>query len=109
MNRISSSRSDGDSESIPTSSALVLAAGLVVPFRADAQIRGRDLDRAVRVGTLVYGVAREIKRETAGSRRSPDTAGRTARPGGAWWVSRWANSAANRSKEMPIRLSSDPG
>jgi len=64
-----------------TPSALVLAAGLALPASADAQLLGRDLDRVVRMGTLVYGVAREIERETAGSRRSPGTAGRTTRSG----------------------------
>lgn len=64
-----------------TSSALLLAAGLVLPVTAGAQIRPRDLDRAVRMGTLVYGVAREIRRETAGSPRSTGTAGRTPRSG----------------------------
>ena len=63
-----------------TSSALLLAAGLALPVRADAQL-GRDFDRAVRMGTLVYGVAREIERGTAGSRRRTGSAGRTTRPG----------------------------
>ena len=64
-----------------TSSALLLAAGLALPAGAEAQLLGRDLDRAVRMGALVYGVARDIERGTAGSRRESRGAGRTTRPG----------------------------
>lgn len=59
--------------------ALLLAAGFSLPGRADAQVRisgGRDLDRAVRLGALVYGVAREVERETGSRRREPAGTGR---------------------------------
>lgn len=70
-------------------SALVLAAGVLLAGRVDAQIRisgGRDVDRAVRLGTLVYGVARGIERETGSARREPAGASRSggrARTAGA--------------------------
>jgi cell wall-associated NlpC family hydrolase len=57
--------------------SLVLALGLVTPVSTSAQFRISsvsvgDVERAVRVGGLIYSIAREARRETATSR-----AGRT--------------------------------
>jgi cell wall-associated NlpC family hydrolase len=73
---------------------LVLVIQLVVPLvvlalapAESATQTGRDVERAVRIGTLVLGVAREINRETATSRRESGSR-TTTRPAGTGASSR---------------------
>jgi cell wall-associated NlpC family hydrolase len=64
--------------------SLVLAFGLVMPVSTSAQFRISsvsvgDVERAVRVGSLIYGIARDARRETAASRSGRTSGGSAAR------------------------------
>jgi cell wall-associated NlpC family hydrolase len=68
--------------------SLVLACSLVTPVSTSAQFRISsvsvgDVERAVRVGSLIYGVAREVRRETAASRGGRASSGGSRRTGGS--------------------------
>lgn len=78
--------------------ALALVAGLALPSPAFAQLRARDVERAVRIGSLVYEVAREVERGSAVSRRDRDR----ARSG-----SRGSTSPTTGSARVGARVVSD--
>lgn len=90
-----------------SSGTLLLAIGIVLPREIDAQGRGgtsRDIDRAVRIGALVYGVAREVRRETATARRERERAGARSRTG-----SSGSSGSTGRTGTITTRGSSRAG
>lgn len=68
--------------------SLVLAFGLVTPVSTSAQFRISsvsvgDVERAVRVGSLIYSITRDARRETAASRAGRTSGGGTRRTSGS--------------------------